>query len=93
VLWTAVPFAAAWLLVAPWLGAYRRANTSGAPQRVFARTELAWLAAYPLALVLRWALAADHLMPVSFAVVILIVNAALLGVWRTALALISMGRR
>lgn len=92
VLWTAFPFALAWFLVAPWLGAYRRAQTDG-PRRMLARTELAWLASYPLALLLRWALSADHQIPLSFAAVILAANAVLLGGWRSAFALIERARR
>ena len=92
VLWTAFPFALAWFLVAPWLSAYRRAQTDG-PRRMLARTELAWLASYPLALLLRWALSADHQVPVSFAAVILVANAVLLGGWRGVFALIERARR
>jgi len=88
VLSTAFPFALAWFLVAPWLGVYRRARTSG-PRDMLARTELGWLAAYPLALGLRWIFSTDHQLPISFAAVILAANAVLLGVWRAAFALVE----
>lgn len=101
--WTAVPFALGWFAVAPFFGAFRRAPEVATSSRrgkavgtgtpiesavaVLARTELAWLAAWPVALLLRWALSSDHQIPLSFALVILIANAILLGSWRTAFAL------
>ena len=88
VLSTAYPFALAWFLVAPFLGAYRRRATARGPARALASAELAWLGAYPAALLARWALGPDHKMPVSFAVVILLANAVLLGAWRTLFAFI-----
>jgi hypothetical protein len=86
VLWTAAPFALGWFAVAPFVGAFRRKNTSR-PRQLLARTELAWVAAWPITLVLRWALAEDHQVPLSFALVILIANAILLGAWRTLFVL------
>lgn len=88
VLATAYPFALAWFLVAPFLGAYRRRATDRGPARALASAELAWLGAYPAALLARWALGPDHKMPFSFAVVILLANAILLGAWRTLFAFI-----
>jgi hypothetical protein len=55
-------------------------------------TELAWLLAWPVALALRWAIAPDHTVPFSFAVVILLANAVFLGLWRTAFALVERWR-
>jgi hypothetical protein len=87
---TALPFALGWFLVSPWVGAYRRAATTGV-QRMLMRTELAWLASYPAALILRVIIAPDpSLSPkqfITFAIVILLANAVFLGVWRTAFAL------
>ncbi len=91
-LWTAAPFALGWFLVAPFLGAYRR-ELADHPPEMLKRTELAWVASWPAALVLRWALPSDHNVPVSFAIVILIVNAILLGGWRTLFAFIASGVR
>lgn len=88
VLVTAYPFALAWFLVAPFLGAYRRRAVTRGPARTLASAELAWLGAYPVALLARWALGPDHKMPLSFAVVILLANAVLLGAWRTLFAFI-----
>lgn len=89
---TAVPFALAWFLVSPLAGAFRR-SLMRSPRRMLARTELAWLCAWPVALLLRWALSSDHRIPVSFAIVILLANAVFLGIWRTAFALIASARR
>jgi hypothetical protein len=87
---TALPFALGWFLVSPWVGAYRRAATTGV-RRMLMRTELAWLASYPAALILRVIIAPDpslsHKQFITFAIVILLANAVFLGVWRTAFAL------
>ncbi len=88
ILGTALPFALAWFLVSPWVGAYRRAATATL-RRMLTRTELAWLATYPVALLLRVILSTDHQMPLTFAIVILLANAIFLGVWRAAFALVS----
>lgn len=85
---TALPFALGWFAVAPFAGAFRRSKTTG-PVRMLARTELAWVLAWPVTLVLRWAIAPDHNVPFSFAIVILLANALFLGLWRTAFALIE----
>lgn len=85
---TAAPFAAGWFAVAPWLGAFKRSATAGV-WAMLKRTELAWLAAWPIAALLRWAFGPDHKMPLSFALVILIANAVFLGVWRSLFALVS----
>lgn len=83
---TALPFALAWFIVSPWLSAYRRAATDTI-RRMLTRTWLAWVCAYPVALVLRVLLAPDHRMPITFAIVILLANAVILGLWRLAVAL------
>ena len=88
---TALPFALGWFAVSPFAGAFRRGKTTG-PSRMFARTEFAWLLAWPVTLVLRWAIAPDHNIPFSFAIVILLANAIFLGLWRTAFALIERWR-
>lgn len=85
---TALPFALGWFAVAPFAGAFRRSKTTG-PVRMLARTELAWVLAWPVTLVLRWAIAPNHNVPFSFAMVILLANALFLGLWRTAFALIE----
>ncbi|HET9111350.1 MAG TPA: DUF3054 domain-containing protein [Ktedonobacterales bacterium] len=85
---TALPFALGWFIVSPWVGVYRRAATNTV-RRMLTRTELAWIATYPAALILRVLIAPDHKMPISFAIVILLANAIILGVWRTVFALIA----
>ena len=83
---TAVPFVLGWFLVSPWLGAFRR-KLFDSPLRMLGRTELAWLCAWPAAVILRRIFAPDPLTPsqlFSFAAVILIANAVFLGLWRTA---------
>jgi hypothetical protein len=82
---TAVPFALGWLLVSPWVGAFRRGLTEGVIP-MLRRTELAWVCAWPTACFLRWAVGPDHKMPFSFALVILLSNAVFLGLWRGAFA-------
>lgn len=88
---TALPFALGWFAVSPFAGVFRRLTTRG-PLRMLLRTEAAWLIAWPLTLLLRWAIAPDHNVPLSFALVILLVNALFLGAWRTAFALIERWR-
>lgn len=85
---TALPFALGWFAVSPFTGAFRYRLTRE-PWQMLARTELSWLAAWPVALLLRWAIAPDHNVPVSFAVVILLANALILGAWRTGFALVE----
>lgn len=88
---TAAPFAVGWFLVSPFAGAFRR-SLIGAPRRMLARTELAWLAAWPVTLVLRWAFSADHQIPLSFAIVVLISNAVFLGLWRMLFAVFTRAK-
>lgn len=88
VLLTAWPFALGWFLVAPWMGAYRERLTTGAFS-MLKRTELAWIAAYPVVLLSRFAFSPDHQIPLTFAIIILVANALFLGAWRTAFAWLS----
>ena len=88
---TALPFALGWFVISPFAGTFRRLATRG-PRQMLVRTELAWLIAWPVTLVLRWWLAPDHNVPLSFALVILLANAVFLGVWRTAFAWIERWR-
>ncbi|HEV2235201.1 MAG TPA: DUF3054 domain-containing protein [Ktedonobacterales bacterium] len=78
----AVPFALGWFAVAPFVGAFRRSRTD-TPARMVRTTLLAWLAAWPATLLLRWAFT-GRVPPVSFAMVILLANAVLLGLQRSA---------
>lgn len=81
---TALPFAAGWFIVAPWIGAFRR-NIDVQPRTMSLRTALAWLAAWPVGLLFR-GIAEQKVPPLSFAIVTLISNMILLEVWRTACA-------
>ncbi|MBF6590996.1 MAG: DUF3054 domain-containing protein, partial [Ktedonobacterales bacterium] len=76
-----------WFLVSPFVGAFQRHLTASATS-MLRRTELAWLCAWPVTLILRWALPPRHTVPAaSFAIVILVSNAVFLGVWRSLFAL------
>lgn len=92
---TALPFALGWFIVSPFLGMFRRRLT-GMPLRMLWRTELAWLAAWPVAMLLRRILANDGTSPsrfLVFAMVVLAANAVFLGLWRTGFALVERMRR
>lgn len=84
VLQTAAPFLLGWLIVAPFLGAYR-ADLVARPGRMAARTLGVWAVACALGLVLRsWWLQRDIV--VAFALVTLATNAVSLVGWRTLYA-------
>jgi len=85
---TALPFALGWFAVAPFAGAYRRASTD-TPGKMLQRTELAWLVAWPLSLLLRLALAPDHALPMPFPFIVLAFVALFLGLWRIGFALVE----
>jgi hypothetical protein len=92
-LWLAVPFVVAWFLVSPFVGAFR-ADIATMPRKMARRTILSWLAAWPVAMALRWLLVDRVKVPpvtfssfLSFALVTLIFNTALLLLWRWPFAL------
>jgi hypothetical protein len=83
-LFTAAPFIVAWFLVAPWLGALQPPYAqAGSLAR---RTALAWLLAWPLALILR-AVLLQRGIPLTFALIAGGVNLVLLVGWRSLFAL------
>jgi Protein of unknown function (DUF3054) len=83
---TALPFAAGWFIVAPFAGAYRRELTAD-PRKMAIRTVLAWVLAWPVAMALR-GLFVDHAVPpISFAIIALLFNTAILLIWRWPYAL------
>jgi hypothetical protein len=84
---TATPFALGWFAVSPWVGAFRRARTS-TPPAMLRTTVIAWLASWPVTLVLRWAFT-SQVPPVSFALVILVANTVFLCAWRGVFALVA----
>ena len=87
---TAAPFAIGWFAVAALAGAYRH-DITVSPVAMVRRTELAWLGAWPVTLLLRWVFT-GRIPPWSFALVILLANALILGVWRGVFAFILARR-
>lgn len=85
-LWVALPFLLGWFIASPFIGAFR-AEVASKPAAMIRRTLLAWLCAWPVAMLLRWLLVdltkhtpwSDFL---AFSCVALIVNAGLLLFWR-----------
>ena len=78
---TAVPFAAAWFIVAPFAGAYRRELTAQ-PRKMAIRTILAWVLSWPVAMALRGIFVDHAVPPISFALITLIFNTFILLIWR-----------
>ncbi|MDQ2714862.1 MAG: DUF3054 domain-containing protein [Chloroflexota bacterium] len=83
---TALPFALAWFLVAPFVGVYWRVLETR-PRAMAIRTLRGWLLAWPLAMGLRWLLvdrtkATTFTQFLTFALVALLVNLVLLLIWR-----------
>lgn len=78
---TALPFLAGWFIVAPFVGAYRR-ELAASPRKMAGRTLLSWVCAWPAALALRGIFVDHTVPPISFAIVALLFNAALLLIWR-----------
>jgi len=91
---TAAPFALGWFIVAPFIGAYRRRQTTGVGNMA-QRTALSWLAAWPVALLFRGIAAllfpstATVVPPWTFMLISLISNMVFLEVWRVLFAWLS----
>lgn len=83
---TALPFLAGWYIVAPFVGAYRR-NLAASPRKMAGRTLLSWVCAWPVAMALRGIFVDHAIPPLSFGIVTLLFNAALLLIWRWPYAL------
>jgi hypothetical protein len=83
---TAAPFAAAWFIVAPFAGAYRR-DLTAQPRKMAIRTILAWLLSWPVAMALRGIFVDHAVPPLSFALITLIFNTFILLIWRWPFAL------
>ena len=83
---TATPFAAAWFIVAPFAGAYRR-DLTAQPRKMAIRTILAWLLSWPVAMALRGIFVDHAVPPLSFALITLIFNTFILLIWRWPFAL------
>jgi Protein of unknown function (DUF3054) len=88
---TAAPFAIAWFLVAPFVGAFGR-DVVNRPRTMSKRTLIAWVIAWPVSLLLRW-LFVGHAPPVSFAIIVFAFNLGILLVWRWPFALNNSLRR
>jgi hypothetical protein len=89
---TAAPFALAWFIVAPLVGAYRRELITN-PGKMAARTLLAWILSWPLAMTLRGIFVDHAIPPVTFALITLVFNTGILLLWRWLYAMISILRR
>ncbi|HXT34599.1 MAG TPA: DUF3054 domain-containing protein [Chloroflexota bacterium] len=87
---TAAPFLVAWFVVSPRLGVFRSGwRRQGFP--ALRRVAVAWLVAWPIALLLRAALQRRGI-PLSFDIVALLTNGVFLLTWR-GLYLAWAGRR
>ncbi len=83
---TALPFVAGWFLVSPFVGAFRHKILSQ-PRAMAICTALAWLLAWPVAMLLRGIFVDHGIPPLSFALVVLLFNMLLLLIWRWPFAL------
>jgi len=89
---TATPFALGWFIVAPFIGAYRRRQTTGV-RNMAQRTALSWVAAWPVALLFRGIAVDRAVPPLTFMLISLISNMVFLEVWRALFAWLSSLKR
>ena len=82
----ALPFVAGWFLVSPFVGAFRH-KILAQPRSMVIRTAVAWLLAWPVAMLLRGIFVDHAVPPLSFAIIVLLFNLLLLLVWRWPFAL------
>jgi DUF3054 family protein len=88
----ALPFVAGWFLVSPFVGAFRH-KILAQPRSMVIHTAMAWLIAWPVAMLLR-GIFVDHGVPkFSFAIVVLLFNMLLLLIWRWPFALNNKMRK
>ena len=83
---TALPFAAAWFLVSPFVGAFKR-GLEYSTSKMSLRTLLAWLAAWPIAMLFRGVFVDKGVQLWTFALITLISNTVLLQAWRVPFSL------
>jgi cation transport ATPase len=83
---TALPFAAGWFLVSPFVGAFRR-DIVARPRAMAIRTAVAWLISWPVTLILRGIFVDHGIPPLTFDIVVLLFNLLILEVWRWPFAL------
>jgi Kef-type K+ transport system membrane component KefB len=88
VMWTALPFLLGWFLVSPFIGAFRRTVIAD-PRKMATRTALAWLASWPVAMLLRGLLVDHAIPPLTFWLVALLANSIFLQIWRFPFALVA----
>jgi cation transport ATPase len=89
---TALPFAAGWFLVSPFVGAFRR-DIVAQPRAMVIRTAVAWLISWPVTLILRGIFVDHGIPPLTFDIVVLLFNLLILEVWRWPFALNNSLRR
>ena len=89
---TALPFVAGWFLVSPFVGVFRH-TVLVKPGAMVMRTALAWLLAWPVAMLLRGIFVDHGIPPLSFAIVVLLFNMLLLLIWRWLFALTNNLRK
>jgi hypothetical protein len=89
---TALPFIAGWFLVSPFAGAFRH-KVMAQPRSMVVRTAVAWLIAWPVAMLLRGIFVDHGVPPLSFALVVLLFNMLLLLIWRWPFALNNSMRK
>ena len=89
---TALPFAAGWFLVSPFVGAFRH-KILAQPRSMVKRTAVAWLIAWPVAMLLRGIFVDHNVPPLSFAIIVLLFNMLLLLIWRWPFALNNSMRK
>jgi hypothetical protein len=89
---TALPFAAGWFLVSPFVGAFRH-KIMAQPRSMVIRTAVAWILAWPVAMLLRGIFVDHGVPPLSFAIIVLLFNMLLLLIWRWPFALINSLRK
>jgi len=88
ILCTALPFGISWIVISPWLGAYKESTLFGSKHLVknLCKLSLIWLICGTVALVAR-SLLTDRLFIVAFAVVSILAQWFLLIIWRCVIML------
>lgn len=87
----ALPFLVAWFAVSPFIGAFKRGLEVN-PRQMFVRTLLSWIAAWPIALILRGIFVDHQVPPPTFWIVSFISNFILLMLWRIPMAWVGRMR-
>jgi Protein of unknown function (DUF3054) len=85
---TALPFLAGWFIVSPFLGAFRK-GLETRPLEMAKKTLLAWICAWPVAMILRGIFVDHAIPPWTFWLVALLANTILLLLWRVPVAFLG----